>query len=147
MLNFAVWDIFYYVWLKVLINWPESLFTWDILFLVPIVWAGPVLAPLICSITMLLFAGIILYLDNKGYPIEMKLNERVMLILGTLLIFCTYIWDYAKLAYQVNGTNQNLQTLIANYTPIHFNWIPFIFGELLILTAISLFCRRTLRAN
>ncbi len=41
---FGVWDIFYYIGLKIFLNWPESLFTWDILFLIPITWIGPVLA-------------------------------------------------------------------------------------------------------
>jgi len=32
---FGVWDIFYYVFLKVILGWPESLLTWDVLFLIP----------------------------------------------------------------------------------------------------------------
>ena len=38
LLCFGIWDIFYYVWLKVLLDWPQSLLTWDILFLIPIVY-------------------------------------------------------------------------------------------------------------
>src|SRR6266576_2064338 len=34
-LAFGLWDIFYYVWLWVFIGWPPSLFTWDVLFLIP----------------------------------------------------------------------------------------------------------------
>ncbi len=56
---FAVWDIFYYVWLKVLIDWPASILDWDILFLMPVVWAGPVLAPIITSLTMLVIASVL----------------------------------------------------------------------------------------
>ena len=52
LLAFAVWDIFYYIFLKLLIHWPASFFTWDILFLIPFIWVGPVLAPIINSITM-----------------------------------------------------------------------------------------------
>src|SRR4030043_48057 len=51
---FAIWDIFYYVFLKMLDHWPASLMTWDILFLIPTTWTGPVLTPLIVSLTMLL---------------------------------------------------------------------------------------------
>ncbi|CAN5476760.1 hypothetical protein BH10BAC1_BH10BAC1_14060 [soil metagenome] len=47
--SFAIWDIFYYVFLKLLRNWPESLFTWDILFLIPVPCVGPVIAPCIVS--------------------------------------------------------------------------------------------------
>jgi len=49
---FGVWDIFYYAWLKVMYGWPASLFDWDILFLLPLPWWGPVIAPV--SIALLL---------------------------------------------------------------------------------------------
>ena len=32
--GFAVWDIFYYIWLALIIKWPSSLMDWDILFLI-----------------------------------------------------------------------------------------------------------------
>ncbi|MEI2825904.1 MAG: hypothetical protein V9F04_05470 [Dermatophilaceae bacterium] len=41
---FGVWDIFYYVFLKAILDWPVTLLDWDILFLVPVPWVGPVLA-------------------------------------------------------------------------------------------------------
>ena len=44
---FGVWDIFYYVFLRVIGGWPRSLFDWDILFLLPLPWWGPVLAPVL----------------------------------------------------------------------------------------------------
>jgi len=56
---FAVWDIFYYIWLKLLIDWPASILDWDILFLIPVTWAGPVLAPVITSLTMLIIAALL----------------------------------------------------------------------------------------
>jgi len=72
---FALWDIFYYLWLKVLLNWPASIMDWDILFLIPTAWASPVIAPVIVSMIMLTFAAIILYRDAKNktitvYPID-----------------------------------------------------------------------------
>src|SRR5688572_7090718 len=51
-LAFSVWDIFYYVWLWVFIGWPPSLLTWDVLFLIPVPWVGPVIAPVIVSICL-----------------------------------------------------------------------------------------------
>ena len=59
MIAFGVWDIFYYVFLRLLIGWPESLMTWDILFLVPVPWVGPVIAPVIVSLSMILAGGVI----------------------------------------------------------------------------------------
>src|SRR5207247_11339685 len=51
-LAFGLWDIFYYVWLWVFIGWPPSLFTWDVLFLIPVPWLGPVLAPVIVRLCL-----------------------------------------------------------------------------------------------
>ena len=44
---FGIWDIFYYVFLRAIGDWPRSLFDWDILFLLPLPWWGPVLAPVL----------------------------------------------------------------------------------------------------
>src|SRR6266446_4579104 len=52
---FGVWDIFYYVFLKVLCGWPHSLFDWDVLFLLPMPWWGPVLAPVSIALLMILW--------------------------------------------------------------------------------------------
>jgi hypothetical protein len=52
LLAFGVWDIFYYVFLKLLIRWPESLKTLDVLFLIPVPWIGPVWLPVTVSAVM-----------------------------------------------------------------------------------------------
>ncbi len=70
LMIFAIWDIFYYVWLKVLLGWPASIMDWDILFLIPLTWASPVLAPVIVSLTLLLFALVILALDSGSIYIR-----------------------------------------------------------------------------
>ena len=53
LLCFGVWDIFYYVWLYVLLEWPPSLLTSDVLFLIPVPWVAPVIAPVIASVVMI----------------------------------------------------------------------------------------------
>lgn len=60
LLAFSIWDITYYVWLFVLIRWPESLFTNDVLFLIPRPWLGPVIAPIIVSLTFVVIALLLL---------------------------------------------------------------------------------------
>ncbi|MCM8786300.1 MAG: hypothetical protein NC827_06905 [Candidatus Omnitrophica bacterium] len=42
---FAIWDLFYYITLKILINWPPSLKTMDCLFLIPYPWIAPIWLP------------------------------------------------------------------------------------------------------
>jgi hypothetical protein len=58
--TFAVWDIFYYVWLYVLLRWPPDLMTLDVLFLIPRVWVAPVVLPVAVSGMMMVLATAIL---------------------------------------------------------------------------------------
>ena len=53
-LAFGVWDIAYYVCLRLICGWPRTLLDWDILFLLPLPWWGPVIAPV--SIALLMIA-------------------------------------------------------------------------------------------
>jgi hypothetical protein len=91
MTIFAVWDIFYYVWLKVILGWPASVMDWDVLFLIPLPWAGPVLAPVLVSLLMLILAAMILYRDSADRPIRVSFWDSLgFAIAGTLIIasFC-----------------------------------------------------------
>jgi hypothetical protein len=56
---FGVWDIFYYVFLKVIYDWPRSLFDWDVLFLLPLPWWGPVLAPVCIALLMIVWGTLV----------------------------------------------------------------------------------------
>ena len=87
---FAVWDIFYYIWLKVLLGWPASIMDWDILFLIPLTWASPVLAPVLCSAVMLLFAVIILYRDYLGRDIKTTYFDWSAYSLASLIIIVSF---------------------------------------------------------
>lgn len=64
LIAFSLWDIFYYVFLKVLINWPETVFDIDIYFLLPYVWVGPVITALVISGLLFLF-GTYLFLRKN----------------------------------------------------------------------------------
>lgn len=63
---FGVWDIFYYVFLKAILDWPQSLHDQDILFLVPMLWVGPVLAPCLVSLGMILLGLVLLRNADRG---------------------------------------------------------------------------------
>src|SRR4030088_1022162 len=56
---FGVWDIFYYVFLRTIGDWPRSLFDWDILFLLPLPWWGPVLAPVCIAVLMIVWGTLV----------------------------------------------------------------------------------------
>src|SRR5437899_12495315 len=64
LVAFGVWDILYYVFLVPLSGWPRSLLDWDILFLLPLPWWGPVLAPVRCAVEMVLGGTLVCRLDR-----------------------------------------------------------------------------------
>ncbi|MGD2080540.1 MAG: hypothetical protein PVJ36_05370, partial [Nitrospirota bacterium] len=49
---FALWDIFYYVFLRVWLGWPRTMMDMDVLFLIPGPWVAPVLLPVAASACM-----------------------------------------------------------------------------------------------
>jgi len=57
---FGLWDIFYYLWLKLTIGWPVSWLEWDILFLIPWVWLGPWIAPVSIAALFVVWGGWVL---------------------------------------------------------------------------------------
>lgn len=140
LLSFAVWDIFYYVWLKVFINWPLTLLDWDILFLIPITWLGPVLAPVICSLTMIVLAWALLGGQNKTTCYRFW----TLLITGCLVILYTFMHDYFILLYQNDLfdhyatllRNETFVSVASNFVPASYPWWLFSIGEALLFAAI-----------
>ncbi len=134
---FAVWDIFYYVWLKVfsaglqaIPDWPISIMDWDILFLIPITWASPVLAPVLSSIVMLVFAMIILYRDCCGRPIRAGRIEWTGFIAAAVVFVISFCIPGPHIA------EPNYQS--------YFYWPIFAAG---LVAAIALFVRCLLKSK
>ena len=90
LLIFAVWDIFYYVWLKVLLDWPASIMDWDILFLIPLVWASPVLYPVAVSVAMFALAVAILIREDKGAPLAIRHVDWAGWAVATVIVIASF---------------------------------------------------------
>jgi hypothetical protein len=58
-LAFGAWDIFYYVFLRLISDWPKTLLDWDVLFLLPLPWWGPVLAPVSIAVVMMIWGTLV----------------------------------------------------------------------------------------
>lgn len=149
---FAVWDLFYYIFLKIFLNWPESFMTWDILFLIPITWVGPVITPVIVSLTMILFAILILYSESTHEIVRITLTEWLLLILGSVILILGFVWDYSSFLlehYKVSRLFsvpwRDLYMLLFSFVPRSFNWWLFWAGEIIIISGIFLFWRRNSR--
>ena len=129
LIIFAVWDIFYYVWLKVLLDWPATLLDWDILFLIPMVWASPVLCPVLVSLAMFAFAVAILYRGAQGRPLTVTYTDW----LG---------WSASLLVIVVSFCLGGTHITEPDYTQ-YFRWPLFAGGFALGIV----FCARSLRGR
>lgn len=63
---FALWDAQYYLSLRLLTGWPESLDAQDVYFLIPIAWTGPVWLPLLIDVVIVVFT--IGFWQRKAQP-------------------------------------------------------------------------------
>lgn len=93
LIIFGIWDIFFYLWLKVILNWPDSFLTPDILFLIPVPWIGPVLAPVLISLTMIIVGIDIVNIFDKNLHVQPKLTHWLLVLTGSALILYSFMSD------------------------------------------------------
>ena len=99
--SFGVWDLFYYVWLWLLLGWPPSLLTWDVLFLIPVPWTGPVLAPVIVSVLLVVGGLLLLRKGERGEPVRFPIPLRTLALAGALLVLGSFVLDFRLVLRQV----------------------------------------------
>jgi hypothetical protein len=141
LISFAVWDIFYYVFLKIFIDWPESIFTWDILFLLPVAWIGPVIAPIILSLLMIVIA---LMLIVKNLPLNWK--EWTLYIGGAFISILSFTFDFFSYLRENEGNTElykEVGALSLTYVPKDFDWWIFLIAIACILTGMTSYYIRT----
>ena len=132
LFTFGVWDIFYYVWLKIFLDWPATLSDWDILFLIPITWLGPVWAPVVCSITMIYLSLVII--KNPGYIFSKVVVG--LLITGSLFILFTFMKDYGLLVSEFGfALTPELIEAAQARIPQPYSWFIFLLGESMLIIA------------
>lgn len=92
MLLFGIWDLVYYISLLVVLGWPASLVTWDILFLIPVPWVGPVWAPLVVAL-FLVGVGSYLYWTTEMPRRPAAIDWGVEIAAG-LLVILSMTWGW-----------------------------------------------------
>lgn len=92
MILFGLWDLLYYVFLRVLLGWPESLADWDILFLIPVPWLGPVWAPCLVSVTLIGVGSRLYWTADR--PRAYRSLDWVVGIAGGLLTIAAFVADW-----------------------------------------------------
>jgi len=151
--TFGIWDIFYYVFLKALIGWPASLFTWDILFMIPTTWVGPVIAPMLNALTMVVLGGMITNFQGKHKNVGLRAGEWLLLVIGSLVLFITYMQDYTRYMLKYFSVSdlffsipsQGMLEYATQYVPVSFNWWLFGIGQALIAVPLVLYYMRLSR--
>ena len=88
--GFGIWDIFYYIWLKVLLDWPATLTDPDLLFLVPVPWVGPVWAPCVISLGLITLAIVILRGRSNVNDFAIDSRSWVLMIGGAALMILSF---------------------------------------------------------
>jgi hypothetical protein len=144
--SFAVWDIFYYLFLWLLLGWPESLMTWDVLFLIPATWTGPVITPLILTVIMILFAWFILSAAEKGKETGIAPIEWLGLLLGSGIVIAAFMTDYIRHMLNTFTPGELLRAgdplvieVAQQYVPESFPWLLFAAGALVIVAPVIRF--------
>lgn len=105
MIAFGIWDIFYYIWLYVMVGWPESIMTWDLLFYVPLPWVGPVITPVAIALAMVASGSLIIYYDTKGYDVRWRWYDMVVELSCGLVMIVAFCWDWRNIL-QVPGDSE-----------------------------------------
>ena len=122
LILFGIWDIFYYIFLYFMIHWPPSLFSFDIFFLFPVLWIGPVLCPVLTALVLIGGSLFILRKGNKWMSwinVLIASTGLIIIVLSFLTIPVSLLWN-------------NDFDIFYTFIPKHFPWYLYIPGLLLL---------------
>jgi hypothetical protein len=127
LVAFGVWDIFYYIFLMPMNGWPTSMLDWDILFLIPFPWWGPVLAPMLISLLLILGGMLAAISEQSSHPVLPRWWTWLLNLAGVGLALYTFM---AEAIRALPGGEEAIRQAL----PVSFNW-P-LFGLALALMAV-----------
>ena len=130
VIAFGAWDVTFYLFLKLVLGWPASLFTWDILFLIPVPWAGPVVAPVLVSVAMIVAGVWQLRSEARGEPVRIGAAHWAGILTGAAIIVFAFAMDY--------------KNVMAGGLPQPFNWTVFALG---LLTGVGSYAHAAVRQH
>jgi hypothetical protein len=129
VIAFGLWDIFYYVFLKVMIGWPASLLDSDVLFLLPLPWLGPVLAPVLIALLMVVGGTLLVYFNPTSDQFGPTRWSIIACLFGVGLSLFTFMSDALR---ELTGA----VPASANGLPAPFNWPQFCLALILLSAPI-----------
>jgi hypothetical protein len=130
LVAFGVWDVFYYVFLKIICGWPNSLLDWDILFLLPLPWWGPVIAPVTIAALMVVTGTMLTQFNQIA---QSNLPGRwawISNLIGALLALYVFMADAIRV---MEHGSEAVRTLL----PAPFNWTLFLIAITLLAAPVA----------
>ena len=115
---FGVWDIFYYVFLRIICGWPKSLFDWDVRFLLPLPWWGPVLAPVCIAVLMIVWGTIVTQSTERRPATSPEWTSWALSSLGIVLAL------YLFMADSLRTLDEGVEAM-TRMLPTAFSWSTF----------------------
>lgn len=127
---FGTWDIFYYMWLKVMYGWPASLLDWDVLFLLPLPWWGPVIAPVSIAVLMIVWGT--LATASPAPSAARGSARRLWSAAGAGAALALYVFMADSLRAAPHGV-EAVRTVL----PVTFNWPLFLMALALMAAPVA----------
>ncbi len=125
LVAFGAWDILYYVFLVLVIDWPRSLGDWDVLFLIPLPWWGPVVTPALIALGMLICGTLITQFEPLPWP---RTSVWALTLSGAALAIFVFTADAL---YALRGGEEAVRAVL----PVRFNWPLFAVASVLMSAA------------
>ena len=114
-LAFGIWDIFYYVGLKIFLNWPATIMDWDTLFLIPVAWYSPIIVPVLISTYFIIGSIFIILHEGNGTNLRFNFTVVILQFLGFAVWFYSFVNNSAMISE--NG-----------YANVEYSWALFFLG-------------------
>jgi hypothetical protein len=121
VLAFGAWDIAYYGWLAMFEGWPRSPLDWDILFLIPLPWWGPVIAPASIAAMMCVGGAAAVVGVDRGVGWRMSWTNAGIAFAGIVVVLYTFMADAI---WAVPDGGEAVQRV----RPSDFEWGLFVVG-------------------
>jgi hypothetical protein len=120
-LAFGAWDIAYYGWLALIEGWPRSPLDWDVLFLIPLPWWGPLLAPVSIAAVMCLGGAASVQQVDRGIEWRLSRANIALAAAGIAIVLYTFMAD--AIAALPDGA-----AAVQEVRPSAFPWPLFVLG-------------------
>lgn len=125
---FGTWDLVYYLGLKLALDWPATLGDWDVLFLIPAIWTGPVWSPALIAALLVACGAALHARGERGLVPRPRARHWLLAVASLAAILAAFLANHGR--------------VYAGGMPERFPWALFLAGVGLGLAAFGDLVRR-----